>query len=191
MQPFLISFIICNNLFAADYVGLIALVLMLVSYFLFNIKGIWGSVKVMPLLFMGFSVIGFLPFFISDHDVTTWWPQWFVCSYLKNYWITISVSISNYDNLDNKYKYDLLDNHCKEGNSSSCTLGLRGFPFPFVLLTGFSPIFLAVDPFLCIPLPFSSYYYDDELSIALRTNTSGGWLSEYLVLPSAVLFLAC
>lgn len=71
MQPFLISFIVSNNLFAADYISLACLILMLVSYFLFNVKGLLGHIKIIPLIFMGFSLVGFLPYFIMDHDITT------------------------------------------------------------------------------------------------------------------------
>jgi hypothetical protein len=44
---------------------------MLISYFLFNIKGILPQYRFPPLLFLFFAIIGFLSFFISDHDLTT------------------------------------------------------------------------------------------------------------------------
>jgi len=69
--PFLIPFIISNNLFAADPITLVAIILMIVSYYIFNIKGHCGSVRLMPVIFMGFSLLGYMSFFIQDHDITT------------------------------------------------------------------------------------------------------------------------
>ena len=71
LQPFLISFVVSNNFFAADVISLAALILLLGSYYMFNIKGYCRNMKVLSLLFMVCSLAGYLSFFIKDHDVTT------------------------------------------------------------------------------------------------------------------------
>ena len=71
MQPFLISFVVSNNFFAADIISLIALVLLLGSYYLFNIKGYCGNMKILSMVFMACSLAGYLSFFTKDHDVAT------------------------------------------------------------------------------------------------------------------------
>ena len=71
LLPFLISFVISNNFFTTDVSTLIAIVLMLACYFLFNIKGYLGRIKIMPLMFMLFSLAGYMSFFFKDHDIST------------------------------------------------------------------------------------------------------------------------
>jgi hypothetical protein len=71
MQPFLIPFIVCNSLFAADPLTIILLLLKLASFILFNIKKKLENVKVTPFLFMIFSFLAFLSFFYNDHDLTS------------------------------------------------------------------------------------------------------------------------
>lgn len=71
MQPFLISFIVCNSLFAADPLTIILLVLTIVSYIAFNIKRKLENLRIAPFLFMVFSLLGFISFFYNDHDLTT------------------------------------------------------------------------------------------------------------------------
>ena len=71
MQPFLIPFVIGNNFFSTDAISLAAIVLLLGAYYLFNIKSYCGNIKILTLVFMMCSLAGYLPFFISDHDITT------------------------------------------------------------------------------------------------------------------------
>ena len=71
MQPFLISFIVCNSLFAADALTVILLLLTITSYIAFNIKKKLENFRITPFLFMVFSLMGFISFFYNDHDLTT------------------------------------------------------------------------------------------------------------------------
>ena len=70
-QPFLIPFVISNNFFAADPISLVAIVLMVGTYYIFNIKGHCGKRKLFTLMFMICSMAGYLSFFVQDHDVST------------------------------------------------------------------------------------------------------------------------
>lgn len=71
MQPLLISFIVCNSLFAADPSTIIFFILTIVSFLAFNIKGKCANTKATQVFFLIFSILGFLAFFYNDHDLTT------------------------------------------------------------------------------------------------------------------------
>lgn len=71
MQPFLISFIVCNGLFTTDPSTIVLFMLTILSFFLFNIKGKLPNVKSAKISFMVFSLLGYLAFFYKDHDITT------------------------------------------------------------------------------------------------------------------------
>lgn len=71
MHPFLVVFIICNNLFAVDLVTLILAVCTLASFLLFNVKGKLRHIKCLQWVFMAFSILGYFSFLFNDHDLTT------------------------------------------------------------------------------------------------------------------------
>ena len=71
MTPFLIPFVITNNLFSTDAISLAAIVLLLGAYYIFNIKGYCGNYKIFSIIFMGCSLAGYISFFFGDRDVTT------------------------------------------------------------------------------------------------------------------------
>jgi hypothetical protein len=70
LQPFLISFIILNNVFIANLFIVGALVATLGIYFIFNLKAVCKA-KVLQNLFMipCIAVLGFI--FVSDLDMKT------------------------------------------------------------------------------------------------------------------------
>ena len=71
LTPFLIIFAVCNNAFVANAFTIILFVGLLLCYALFNLKGALEHIRIFSLLFMAFSILGFLPFFTSDHDLST------------------------------------------------------------------------------------------------------------------------
>jgi hypothetical protein len=71
LQPFLIPFVVCNGVFAADPLTIILLALTIASYIFFNIKKKLDGFKITPFVFMICSLLSFVSFFYNDHDLTT------------------------------------------------------------------------------------------------------------------------
>src|SRR5258708_7835306 len=71
IQPFFIPFIICNSVFSTDIVSLVLFAIMLFTYFIFNIREYGSSRKLVQVAFMVPGLLSFLPFFITDHDMST------------------------------------------------------------------------------------------------------------------------
>lgn len=71
MQPFLVSFIVCNNMFATDPFTIVLFAFTVISFLLFNVKKKLANVKAARVSFMVCSLLGFISFFYNDHDITT------------------------------------------------------------------------------------------------------------------------
>jgi hypothetical protein len=65
-QPFLIGYIVCNNNMQTGYAELILLILSLVLFIVFNLKGVCGKIKWLSFLFMVPAAASFIPTFISQ-----------------------------------------------------------------------------------------------------------------------------
>ena len=73
LQPFLIGHIICNNLFACDLVSISMLLGTLLFFLVFNVKGVCSQWKWVNIFFMVPGMLSFIPIFINDHDMSTWY----------------------------------------------------------------------------------------------------------------------
>lgn len=71
LQPFFIGFIIANNLFETDLIVLTCLLLMLLCYYLINVKEYLSELRLAPIIFMGFTLVPFVCYFRGDHDFST------------------------------------------------------------------------------------------------------------------------
>lgn len=71
LQPFLISFIVSNNMFTADASTLILFILTVASYFVFNVKKKLSNLKYIEGIFVILATLGLLSFFYADHDLST------------------------------------------------------------------------------------------------------------------------
>jgi hypothetical protein len=69
--PFLMPFIIVNNIFAVDILSLGFFILTTASYLIFNIKGKLSQVKPLQFIFIACSLFGYFSYFYNDHDLTT------------------------------------------------------------------------------------------------------------------------
>jgi hypothetical protein len=66
LQPFLIGYIICNNIMQTGYISLILIILSLILFLVFNLKGVCGRIKWLSFLFMLPAVFSFVPTFIGS-----------------------------------------------------------------------------------------------------------------------------
>jgi multisubunit Na+/H+ antiporter MnhE subunit len=71
LLPFLISFIICNNSFAADIITLGLIANTIISFAIFNIKNKLNHIKSLQYIFILSSLLAYFSFFYNDHDLAT------------------------------------------------------------------------------------------------------------------------
>ena len=71
LQPFLIGYIVCNNIFATNVISLVLIVASVLLFMIFNVKGACATAKWTSLLFMLPAIGSFVPVFINDHNMST------------------------------------------------------------------------------------------------------------------------